>query len=403
MKRVFVTGMGVISALGNGLAEQITALQNSRSGIRKICNLDSIHKGVLPAAEIEYSNEDLKSLIPNLDSSESYTRGQLLSLIAVNEAIATANLSPEDIKELTIVSSNTIGSMDYTEKYYRDYRPELQYYFNKAHSIGETSRRIAHYLQTEGLITTISTACSSSANAIMLGSKLIRSGRAKRVLVGGSDSITKFSVDGFTSLLIYDENVCKPFDKNRNGLNLGEAGAYLILESEDVLGNKQSFGEIVAYANRNEAYHATASSPEGEGAYLTMKQAIEKANLSSEDISFVHAHGTATPTNDESELNALKRIFKHKIPAFASSKSYVGHTLGAAGALNAIYTLLAMQHSFLFENLNFDESIDGINEPIRKFTSNFPIQYAISNAFGFGGNNNSIVFANTQKGGSNAI
>jgi len=173
--------------------------------------------------------------------------------------------------------------------------------------------------------------------------------------------------------------------------------------AEDVLGNKQSFGEIVAYANRNEAYHATASSPEGEGAYLTMKQAIEKANLSSEDISFVHAHGTATPTNDESELNALKRIFKHKIPAFASSKSYVGHTLGAAGALNAIYTLLAMQHSFLFENLNFDESIDGINEPIRKFTSNFPIQYAISNAFGFGGNNNSIVFANTQKGGSNAI
>jgi len=234
-------------------------------------------------------------------------------------------------------------------------------------------------------------------------SKLIRSGRAKRVLVGGSDSITKFSVDGFTSLLIYDENACKPFDKNRNGLNLGEAGAYLILESEDVLGNKHSFGEIVAYANRNEAYHATASSPEGEGAYLTMKQAIEKANLSSEDISFVHAHGTATPTNDESELNALKRIFKHKIPAFASSKSYVGHTLGAAGALNAIYTLLAMQHSFLFENLNFDESIDGINEPIRKFTPNFPIQYAISNAFGFGGNNNSIVFANTQKGGSNAI
>jgi len=212
MKRVFVTGMGVISALGNGLAEQITALQNGRSGIRKISNLDSIHKGVLPAAEIKYSNEILKSLIPSLDHSESYTRGQLLSMIAVNEAIATANLSPEDIKELAIISSNTIGSMDYTEKYYRDYRPDLQYYFNKAHSIGETSRRIAHYLQTEGLITTISTACSSSANAIMLGSKLIRSGRAKHVLVGGSDSITKFSVDGFTSLLIYDETyVILPF------------------------------------------------------------------------------------------------------------------------------------------------------------------------------------------------
>jgi len=403
MKRVFVTGMGVISALGNGLTEQIRALQNSHSGIKKISNLESIHKGLLPAAEIELSNDELKILIPNLDESESYTRGQLLSLIATNEAIATAHLSPEEVKELAIISSNTIGSMDYTEKYYRHYRPDLQYYFNKAHSNGETSRRIAHYLQSEGLITTVTTACSSSANAIIVGSKLIRSGRAKRVLVGGSDSITKFSVNGFTSLLIYDENACKPFDKNRNGLNLGEAGAFLILESEDILGDKQTYGEVIAYANRNEAFHTTASSPEGEGAYLTMKQAIEKANLGIEDISFIHAHGTATPTNDESELNALKRLFKHKIPAFASSKSYVGHTLGAAGSLNAIYTLLAMKHSFLFENLNFNESIDGKNEPIREFTANYPIQYAISNAFGFGGNNNSIVFANTQKGGSNAF
>ena len=401
MKRVFITGMGAISSLGNGLSEHVAALQNSRSGIKKIRTLDSIYKGVLPAAEVDLSNDELKALIPKLDKTEDYTRGQLLSLIATNEALKNANLSKDEIKELTIISSNTIGAMDVVELNYQDYKPEIQYFFNKAHSSGELSRRIANYLETEALISSITTACSSSANAIMLGARLIRSGRTKRVLVGGSDSLTKFSVNGFSSLLIYDDTWCKPFDKNRNGLNLGEAGAYLILESEEVIGNKAYFGEIIGFANRNEAFHATASSPEGEGAYTTMSQALKKANLKASEISFVHAHGTATPNNDESELNALKRLFNNSLPPFSSSKSYVGHTLGAAGSLNAIFTLLAMKHRFLFENLNFKESIDGKNEPLKKFIPNYSIQYAISNAFGFGGNNCSLIFANSKKGEQN--
>lgn len=397
MKRVFVTGMGVISAIGNGLEANSNSLKKGLSGIKPIKHLNTIYRGILPAAEIDLSNVELINLIPNFDKTQNYTRGQLLSLVAANEAVADACLSGTDLSDMAIVSSNTIGGMDFTEQYYRANKDEYQYFFNNSHSSGETTRKIASYLGTNALITTISTACSSSANAIIMGTRLIRSGRAKRVLVGGSDPITKFSLNGFASLLIYDENVCKPFDKDRNGLNLGEAGAYLILESEEVVNNKKCYAEIVGYANRNEAFHASASTPDGEGAFLTMKQALAMTNIEPNQISFVHAHGTATPNNDQSELNALKRVFNNKIPNFASSKSYIGHTLGAAGAINAIYGIIAMKDSFVFQNLSFTKPIEDGFEPIKEYTPNVHMDYILSNAFGFGGNNSSIVFANISK------
>jgi 3-oxoacyl-[acyl-carrier-protein] synthase-1 len=402
MKRVFVTGMGVISSIGIGIEANATSLREGKSGIKTIKNLDSIYRGKYSAAEIDLSNDELADLIPHFDKNKLYTRGQLLSLIAVNEALTDAKLSRQETEDISIIAANTIAAMDIIEKHYSDNMAELQYYFNQAHSSGETSRRIANYIKSNGLITTITTACSSSANAIILGSRLIRSGRAKRVLVGGSDPITKFSLNGFASLLIYDEDACKPFDKNRKGLNLGEAGAFLVLESEDVVGSKQTYGEVLGFSNRNEAYHATASSPEGEGAQLCIQEALKNANLTPNQIDFVHAHGTATPNNDESELNALKQVFSNNIPPFCSTKSYVGHTLGAAGSLNAIYTLLAMKQQFLFKNLNFNTPIEKDYLPITQTKENTNIKYALSNAFGFGGNISSIVFANTQKGADNA-
>jgi len=401
MKRVFVTGMGAISAIGIGIEANATSLREGKSGIKAIKNLDTIYRGKYVAAEIDLSNDELADLIPHFDKNKLHTRGQLLSLIAVNEALADAKLNREETEDLTIIAANTIAGMDITEKYYQKNKAELQYYFNRAHSSGETTRKIANYIKSNGLITTITTACSSSANAIILGSRLIRSGRAKRVLVGGSDPITKFSLNGFASLLIYDEEACKPFDKNRNGLNLGEAGAFLVLESEDVVGSKQTYGEVLGFSNRNEAYHATASSPEGKGARLCIQEALKNANLNPNQIDFVHAHGTATPNNDESELNALKQVFGDNIPPFCSSKSYIGHTLGAAGSLNAIYTLLAMKQRFLFKNLNFNIPIEKGYEPIIQTKENTDIKYALSNAFGFGGNNSSIIFSNSQKGGDN--
>ena len=399
MKRVFVTGMGVISALGNGLEANLIALQQAKSGLKPIKNLDTIHRNKWLAAEIDLDNNQLINLIPKFNSTKPSTRGQLLSIIAANEAISNADLTKKEVSEMPIIGANTVGGMDITEQYYHNYTEAHPYFFNQSHSAGETTRKIAKYLKSNAFISTINTACSSSANAIILGTRLIKSGRAKRVLVGGSDPLTKFSLSGFASLVIYDEQVCKPFDANRAGLNLGEAGAYLILESEDVIGDKDIYAEVLAYANRNDAYHASASSPDGEGAYRTMQQALNMAHLEPKDISFIHAHGTATPNNDETESIAMKRLFADEMPFFASSKSFTGHTLGAAGALNAIYAILALKHSFLFPNLNFKIPMDKDIIPVTHYQKDVVLENVLSNAFGFGGNNSSLIFGKVEKGG----
>jgi 3-oxoacyl-[acyl-carrier-protein] synthase-1 len=398
MNRVFVTGMGVISALGEGVKDNLQALLDGKSGIKPIANLDSIHKGKLPAAEIDFSNEELVERIPNFDKTKPYTRGQLLSIIAVNEAVEQAGLTEKDLLDLPIIGANTVGGMDFSEIYYNTHTSIDSYYFNEAHPGGETTRKIADYLHSTGFISTINTACSSSANAIMLGTRLIKSGRAKRVLVGGSDPLTKFSLNGFSSLMIYDNEACKPFDARRNGLNLGEAGAFLVLESEEVCKNKIRVAEVLGYANKNDAFHSSASSPDGEGAFLSMRKALETANISADKVDFVHAHGTATPNNDETESIALKRLFGDKIPFFASSKSYVGHTIGAAGAINSIYAILAMNNSFVFKNLNYKHSSEDIISPVSKLIRGLDIDVVMSNAFGFGGNNTSLVFGKIGKG-----
>ena len=395
--RVFVTGMGIITALGKGLDANLTALKQGRTGIAPIKNLDTVHRH-LQAAEIPETNNELLAFTPNLENPERSTRGQLLSIIAAGEAIQNAGLTHSEIAKLPLIAGNTVASMDETEKRYRNYKNVDPYIFNEAHSSGETTRKTAEYFGIEAMNTTINTACSSSANAIILGARLIKSGRAQRVLVGGSDPFTKFSLNGFLSLMIYDEGLCKPFDANRDGLNLGEGAAFLVLESEEVIDGKETYAEVLGYANRNDAFHASASSPEGEGAYLTMQQAIQSAGISAGEIDFIHAHGTATPNNDESEYNAMRRIFGDALPPFASSKSFTGHTLGGAGAVNAIFSILTIQHKFLFPNLNFSETMQNCSAPVTELLENQNINYVISNAFGFGGNNSSIIFG---KGGQN--
>ncbi len=389
--------MGVISALGVGVESNLQALRHGKSGIMPISNLNSIYKGKFNAGEINLSNEDLCNLIPHFDDDKPFTRGQLLSIIAAKEAVIQAGLKDDDFNDLPIIGANTVGGMDISENNYDNYLSVDSYYFNEAHSGGETTRRLADYLRINGFISTINTACSSSANAIMLGARLIKSGRAKRVLVGGSDPLTKFSLNGFASLMIYDANACKPFDAERNGLNLGEAGAFLVLESESLSENKNRLAEVIGYANQNDAFHSSASSPNGEGAFLSMKKALKMAAISPSEVDFIHAHGTATPNNDSTEIIALKRIFNDIVPPFSSSKSYVGHTIGAAGAVNAIYSILAINNSFIFKNLNFTSSDEGAMSPVTSTLENVDINIVMSNAFGFGGNNTTLVFAKIGK------
>jgi 3-oxoacyl-[acyl-carrier-protein] synthase-1 len=223
---------------------------------------------------------------------------------------------------------------------------------------------------------------------------MIQSGKLDRVVVGGTDSLSKFTINGFKSLMILSETFCKPFDANRTGLNLGEGAAYLVLESDRIIQSEQKkvLAYVTGYGNTNDAFHQTASSPDGEGAFLSMQKALKLAGLQPGDIDYINAHGTATVNNDLSESIALQRVFGENIPDFSSTKPFTGHTLAAAGAVEAVYSILALQNGMIFPNLNFSEPLVETKLVPSVSLQQKPLQYVLSNSFGFGGNCSSLIF-----------
>ena len=391
-KGVAITGMGITSALGFGIESNYNALLSHESGISFSQILDTIHTH-LPVGEIKRSDLELQDEL-NLPSDHSITRAALFAIYAIKEAVLKSGLSEVQLLKTGFISGSSVGGIDATEKYYQNYEssPENRRFIRAQHP-GFTTSQIAEYFRLNNYNTTISTACSSGANAIMLGSRLIRSGKLDRVIVGGTDCLTKFTLNGFYSLKILSEEHCKPFDENRTGLNLGEGAAYLVLEADHLLNNKKVLGRITGYGNANDAFHQTASSETGEGAFLAMKKAIQSSGLKPAQIDYINAHGTATRNNDLSESIAIKRIFEDHIPAFSSTKGFTGHTLAAAGALEAVFSILSLQNDKQFANLNFSETMAETNLKPVKSSRSVSMQHILSNSFGFGGNCTSLIFS----------
>ena len=217
----------------------------------------------------------------------------------------------------------------------------------------------------------------------------VKSGRLKRVIVGGTDALAKFTVNGFNSLMILSDEACRPFDKDRKGLNLGEGAGYLVLEAESNCLNKKKYAEIKGYGNSNDAHHPSATSPEANGPRKAMTRAIENANVRPSEIEYINAHGTGTVNNDETELFAFKEVFG-KIPPYNSTKSYTGHTLAASGAIESILSILSMQENELYPSLNCTSPIGPT--PINKIIDRIHLNIIMSNSFGFGGNCTSLIF-----------
>lgn len=393
---VAVTGIGIISAIGNNVEENYRSLLSGRHGISTPKLIQTYHSN-LPVGEVKISSDRLQKLL-ELPFGHAFTRAALLGTVAIKEALGSAELQKIDLNTIGLISASSVGGMDMTEKYYNEFPNDTENRrFIPAQHPGFTTTRIQEYFGINGFVTTISTACSSSANAIMLGARLIKAGKLKRVIVGGTDCLTKFTLNGFNSLMIHSAENCRPFDDDRAGLSLGEGAAYLILEAEDVLENKKVIGRIKGYGNSNDAFHQTASSESGEGAFLAMRKALDTAGISSNDIDHINAHGTATKNNDLSESVALKRIFKDHIPDITSTKSYTGHTLAAAGSVEAIYSLLSLKNDTIFPTLNFHTPMKetGI-EPVTRLKTK-KLNYVLSNSFGFGGNCTSLIFARDEK------
>ena len=304
-----------------------------------------------------------------------------------------ANLSAEELKTCALVSGTTVGGMDLTEQIVNFESEENLHKTLSLHPCGDSTEQMASIFGVEGFITTYSTACSSAANAIMMGARLIKSGRADRVIAGGTDALSCFTLNGFNSLMILDNEYCRPFDKTRAGLNLGEGAGYIVLEAADVAKPNKALAILSGYANANDAHHQTASSPEGIGAGLSMQKAMDVADLKPADISYINAHGTGTPNNDSSEAKAIANLFGENYPSFSSIKSFTGHTLGACGGIEGVFSIMALQNQELYAGLNFSEADEDSNIlPLDQY-GKAEIKHVLSNSFGFGGNNSSLIFS----------
>jgi len=392
---VQITGIGVVSSIGLTVEENLLSLLESRSGITTVQYLDE--KRNLLTGEVKASNQEL---IERTDvKNTNISRTSLLGLVAAKEALGDFK---HDLRLKTgIISATSVGGMDRSEVFYSDYLSENdpEYALLKCHDSGNTTERIAAELGISGYINTLSTACSSGANAIMLGARMLLQGKLDRVLVGGTDALTKFTINGFRSLMIYDEQWCRPFDESRSGLNLGEGAGFLLLENEksiSISGNK-TLCYLSGWSNAADAYHQTASSPDGKGATLAINNAIIRSGKSRTEISYINAHGTGTKNNDLSESVALKNVFGENIPMFSSTKAFTGHTLAAAGAIEAVFSILAIQHNLVYPNLNYDTAINETGlVPVSKLLTDKPVNTVLSNSFGFGGNNSSLIFSNRK-------
>lgn len=394
-KGVAITGMGIISSIGNTVEENFQSLKQKAPGISKIEGISTIHKNHIKVGEIKISNEDLCDLL-NLPSSNNYSRTALLAEIAAKEALKNAGIRDVNSCNTGLISATSVGGMDLTEKYfYSLFEEEKNRKYIESHSAGDSSTKIATSIGITGFVSTISTACSSAANSIMLGARMIKAGKLDRVIVGGADCLSKFTINGFKTLMILSETNCKPFDANRTGLNLGEAAAFLVLESDACVkaDNKKVLAYVSGYANANDAFHQTASSVDGEGATLAMKKALKVAGLNSEDIDYINAHGTATENNDASESHAIRRVFGDTLPTVSSTKAYTGHTLAAAAAIEAVYSVMALQNNLVFPNLNFETPIKETNIIPETELLQKDLHHVLSNSFGFGGNCSTLIFS----------
>jgi 3-oxoacyl-(acyl-carrier-protein) synthase len=399
MKGVAITGMGIISAIGNSVEENFISLVNNKGGITTIENISTVHAAVIKVGEIKKTNQQLADEL-QLSSDNNFSRTAMLGAIAATQAVQNAGITSINDCKTGLISATSVGGMDMTEKHYYDYfeNAALTKYIS-SHDCGDVAHKIADELGLEGMVTTISTACSSAANAIMLGARLIKAGKLDRVIVGGTDALAKFTINGFKTLMILSETDNMPFDNNRKGLNLGEAAAFLVLESDEIVkkDNKKVLARISGYGNANDAFHQTASSENGDGAFLAMEKAFAVAGLKPEQIDYINVHGTATPNNDLSEGRALVRIFgEEKVPDFSSTKPYTGHTLAAAAAIEAVYSVLAIQNNVVFPNLNFKTPMEEFNLMPQTALKHKKIEHVLSNSFGFGGNCSTLIFSKSK-------
>lgn len=392
----WIAGGGVICGIGQHLRGCVQAFERMQPGMAKMQYLHSAHAEEFPVVEVKAGNDVLAQLS---GLSITTSRTAMLSFIAAREAWTSSGLNEISDYRTAFVSANTVGGMDRTEDFFPGFlaQPNAGHLHAVAqHECGTITEVVADKLGIKHHVTTISTACSSGANALMYGARLIKNNLADVVIAGGTDALTRFTLNGFNTLMILDTERSRPFDDTRRGLNLGEGAGYVVLVSDHVaaqLGDRL-WCKLSGFANANDAYHQTASSPDGIGNYMAMKAAMEMAGLNPSDIGYINLHGTGTQNNDLSEGLAIARLFAHALPPASSTKSFTGHTLGASGGIEAVFSALAVRDGIIYPNAQFTTQMKELPfSPVTTFSKGNALSHVMSNSFGFGGNCSSLVFS----------
>lgn len=396
MCRIVVTGTGIVSALGIGKAETLAKLMAEHRALHPVQYVSTIHAN-LPAGEVPYNDDELKRLL-SVSPDTKIARSSLLGRLALQEALSEARLTGKNLKRVAFINGNTVGGMEKTERFYDDFfeNDENDAYI-ALHDCGACTDVIVQGADARfDLVTTISTACSSAANALVAAANLIRAGLVDIAVAGGTECLSRFHLNGFNALRILDSDHCRPFDARRNGLNLGEGAAYLVLETPTsaVRRNVPLLCELSGYANACDAYHQTATSPDGAGAVLAMNNALAMSGLQPSDIDYVNAHGTGTANNDLSEGKALMRVFGNDMPCVSSTKSSTGHATSAAGSIESVIAVLTLQHRFVPANVGFDAKMPELSfTPVAHVQEKVELRHVLNNSFAFGGNDTACIFS----------
>jgi len=385
---ISITGIGIICAIGNDAPSVLDSLRKRRSGIGAMQYLQSKHRD-LPVGEVKLSNDEMRQML-GVDNHTITSRTSLMGAIAIREALASAGITTLEGRRVALISGTTVGGMDTIESYYdKILHQEASTHLLMECECGNSTRMMAEHLGLDKLeMCTISTACSSALNSIIVGAEMLKRNEVDVVIAGGAEALSRIHFNGFNTLMILDKEQCRPFDATRAGLNLGEGAAFVVLER----GRDDAKAYVAGYGNRCDAFHQTASSEDGEGAYLAMSDALAMARLNPEDIAYINAHGTGTLNNDMSESQGIKRLFGNNIPEVSSTKSFTGHTTSASGSIESVISVLAMQNDFTPANLGWaNQDANAITPTLGR--DNVKLEHVLCNSFGFGGNDSSLILS----------
>ena len=393
-KTIVVTGIGIVSPYGVGMDYLQAGMLSGKSCLAPT-------KDVYPGFEGTTAQvRELALLAKNFSSR--YSRTDQLAALAAGDAMANSGCDRATFRESGVVMANTVGGLTEIDTGIAEdpaewYRRPGGLLRGASYPFAHVADAVGEHFGIRGPRCAISVACASGAMAIALAADMLLDGAAPIILAGGSDPLCPFTLSGFNSLRALDPNPCTPFDQNRKGLNLGEGSAVLVLET--LAGADERNANILAvlrgWAMTNDAFHPTAPQTQGRGLADCIRLSMEMAEVSGDDIGYVNAHGTGTPLNDIAEANAYETAFRgrnHPIPV-SSTKSYFGHCLGAAGALEAAVTIMAVRSGVLLPTLRLTDPIESPGvDWLRGEVKRQPLPLAMSASSGFGGSNTVLIF-----------